>query len=321
MNTKRELAAGLTVAALVATLAGTSAFAESRPQNETRRRSGGQITVRGDRADRGTTVRRSDESRTERRRSDESRERSAGRIERRSGEQRQDAQVRGERREAAAPRATRERGVTQREAPRRDAVRREGVRRDEVRGTDRRSTDARGNSQWRGDSRSNSSRGGSYNRNRSSEHQRYGNRQPYRAHGRVSRVSPYRGGYHVWVAGARYPFFVPHRYYNRNRFRIGIVIGLGGYYNPLGYYDYYDDRYYDRGSYNTRSTRGEMSGTVESVDYRRYTFVMRNDATGSFVTIHSRDRNVDVRPGDYVEVRGNWRRTGLFEAYDVDLLD
>jgi hypothetical protein len=294
------LAAGLTVATLVATLAGSSAFAESRPQTETRPRSEGEITVRGDRDDRGTTSRRGDESRTERR-GDE------GRVGRRAeDQQRADAQDRDERGE--------------------------DVRGNDRRRDDDRSRENRGNEQWRDQSRREANRGGSYDRNRSGDRRRssdrnhaYRNREPYRAHGRVSRVVPYRGGYHVWIGGAPYPFFVPSRHYNRNRFRIGVVIGLGGYYNPLGYYDYYDDRYSDDRyygrSYRSGSTRAEMSGTVESVDYRRYTFVMRNDATGSFVTIHSRDRNVDIRPGDYVEVRGNWRRSGLFEAYDVDLLD
>lgn len=196
--------------------------------------------------------------------------------------------------------------------------RREEVRRDD-RDHDRRDRESdRSDRHWRDGSRHESNRG-RYDRGR------YGAREPYHARGRVSRVSPYRGGYHVWIGGARYPFFVPSRYYDRNRFRIGVVIGLGGYYNPLGYYDYYDDRDHDRydryGRYDRGSTRAEMSGTVESVDDRRYTFVMRNDATGNFITIHSRDRNVDLRPGDYVEVRGNWRRTGLFEAYDVDLID
>ncbi|HEX2123677.1 MAG TPA: hypothetical protein VHL59_18755, partial [Thermoanaerobaculia bacterium] len=177
--------------------------------------------------------------------------------------------------------------------------------------------DSRSRGEWRDSSRSRSDRGRSFDRNRSHDRGRsHGHRERYHARGRVSHVRPYRGGYHVWIGGAPYPFFIPSAHYHRHRFRIGVVIGLGGYYNPLGYYDYYDQPY----SYST-SARGEMSGTVESVDYRRSTFVMRNDATGSFVTIHSRDRNVDVRPGDYVEVRGNWRRSGLFEAYDVDLLD
>jgi hypothetical protein len=190
-------------------------------------------------------------------------------------------------------------------------------RRTDVRRDDSRRGDSRSRGEWRDGSRSRNDRGRSYDRNRSHDRGRsHGHRERYHARGRVSRVSPFRGGYHIWIGGAPYPFFIPSAHYHRHRFRIGVVIGLGGYYNPLGYYDYYDQPY----SYST-SARGEMSGTVESVDYRRSTFILRNDATGSFVTIHSRDRNIDVRPGDYVEVRGNWRRSGLFEAYDVDLLD
>jgi hypothetical protein len=94
-----------------------------------------------------------------------------------------------------------------------------------------------------------------------------------------------------------------------------VAIRLGGYYNPLGYYDYYDGRYDGRGY-----SHGVLRGWVESVDYRRDTFVMRNEATGSFVTVLMR-RGRDVRPGDYVEVTGDWARSGLFDARYVDLLD
>lgn len=90
---------------------------------------------------------------------------------------------------------------------------------------------------------------------------------------------------------------------------------MGGFYNPGGYYEYYDG-YYDRGY-----SAGILRGVVESVDYRRDTFVIRNEATGSFVTIELRDRRQDVREGDYVELRGDWSRSGVFRAVDVDLLD
>ena len=104
-------------------------------------------------------------------------------------------------------------------------------------------------------------------------------------------------------------------HWRADRFRIGVSINLGGYYNPGGYYDYYDG--YDRGY-----SRGDLRGTVESVDYRRDTFVVRNDATGSFVTVAMRDRGRnDVRQGDYVELSGDWTRSGIFQAYDVDILD
>jgi hypothetical protein len=163
----------------------------------------------------------------------------------------------------------------------------------------------RGTDSRRGDNSSN----GSYRRGDE-------NRQPYHARGRVSRVAPYGSGYRVWVGGAPYPFFIPSAYYNRNRFRVGVTLNIGGYYNPRGYYDYYDG-YRDGRGYSD----GVLRGTVESVDYRRDTFVIRNDATGSFVTVVVRDRRDNVRPGDYVEISGDWTRSGVFQAYDVDRLD
>lgn len=154
-------------------------------------------------------------------------------------------------------------------------------------------------STWRGsrDSRS---------RSRSSGGWSHGNRQPYYAHGRVSRAYRHGHGYHVWIHGVHYPFFIPSAYYHHNRFRVGLFIRLGGYYNNAGYYDYYGG-----------ASAGTLYGVVESVDYRRGTFVLRNDATGSFVTVVMTGRSVDVRPGDSVELSGDWTRSGLFQAYDV----
>ncbi|MEO8034411.1 MAG: hypothetical protein ABI837_08250 [Acidobacteriota bacterium] len=169
-----------------------------------------------------------------------------------------------------------------------------------------RSNDSRHDGNWRGgDNRSYGHGGGSYR-----------NRQRYSYSGRISNIAHYGSGYRIWLGGAPYPFFVSDSYYRRNRFRIGVSIALGGYYNPLGYYDY-DDGYYDGGAYST----GALRGVVESVDFRRDTFVIRNEATGSYVTVASRSRRDDyVRPGDYVEIAGNWTRSGFFEAYDVSLL-
>lgn len=134
--------------------------------------------------------------------------------------------------------------------------------------------------------------------------------EPYHARGRVSRIDRHGGGYHVWIMGAHYPFFVPDRYYHHDRFRVGLTLSLGGYYNRGGYYDYYDG-----------SSSGAIRGVVESVDYRRDSFVVRNEATGSFVTVIARDRGLDVRPGDYVEISGEWTRAGAFQAWNVDFLD
>lgn len=145
-----------------------------------------------------------------------------------------------------------------------------------------------------------------------------GHGQPYYAHGRISSIAPHGGGYRVWVAGSHYPFFIPRSHYHHDRFHVGLVVRLGGYYNRGGYYDYYDGYGYD--SYAGVS-RGQLRGIVESVDYRRGTFVVQNEATGSFVTVASRDRRGDVRAGDYVELDGDWTRSGVFEAFRIDFLD
>jgi hypothetical protein len=184
---------------------------------------------------------------------------------------------------------------------------------DNNRGDNNRGNNDRGrDSNWRGGSSRGDSR--SYGR---SDRGRSSNHQPYYGSGRVSRVHPYNGGYRVYIVGSPYPFFIPSAYWRYDRFRVGLSIRLGGYYNPLGYYDYYDG-YADNREYS----EGSLRGVVESVDYRRDTFVVRNDATGSFVTVVMRDRRDDnVRAGDYVELYGDWSRSGVFEAVDVDLLD
>lgn len=170
---------------------------------------------------------------------------------------------------------------------------------------DDRRSDGRNDRNW---DRGRSQRNDSYRRHESrSQH-----RQPHYAHGRVSRVHRHGDGYRVWVHGAHYPFYVPARYYHRDRFRIGLMIRIGGWYNDRGYYDYYDGR---------RSS-AEIYGVVESVDYRRNTFVVSNEATGNFVTVVARGREADrLRAGDYVELDGQWTRSGYFEARDVDIID
>jgi hypothetical protein len=163
--------------------------------------------------------------------------------------------------------------------------------------------------------RNNDYRGGSWNNNRSHDY-RGGSRQPYFAHGRVSRYERYGGGYRVWLGGVAFPFFIPEaRFRLFPRFSVGLDIRLGGYYNPGGYYDYYDGAGY---------TSGGVRGVVESVDLRRGRLIVHDDVSNAFVTVEMRDygRQLDdVRLGDFVELSGDWTRTGVFVAYRVDSLD
>ena len=307
----KQLASRIAAVLAVITLAGTSTFAESRPSNGTRSRDAGGGIVRRGGASTGAVARRGNNSAnrsSERRATSERRTSSSERratIDRRPA--RGSAQDRGQaRRSDRSPAGT-------------TSIDRN---RNQTRNNDRNRTRTgnyesyRGRSHW---SRNGSNDYGRYSRGRGHS---YGNRQPYYHRGRVSRVLRHGGGYRVWIGGAPYPFFIPSSYYHRNRFRVGLLIGLGGFYNSLGYYDYYGGyndsyRYRDHRGYSS----GVLRGVVESVDYRRDTFVVRNDETGSFVTVVMRDRRRDVRPGDYVELSGDWTRTGVFQAYDVDLLD
>lgn len=312
MSRKKNLiATSLAVAAMI----GTSAFAESRPSNETRRRGDAGSVVRRERS---AEAPRSHESRN----SDRAGEgRTSERVDRNRGGralERGDAAPRGrtyERSDRARDGRSTGRTPDSRTYDRNDRNR-SGRTDDRTwsgsqnRGNDsyRRGDSHRGNDSYRNDGRY------------ESQHRSYGNRQHYYHHGRISKYHRYGNGYRVWVLGAPYPFYVPLSHWHRDRFRIGLTIGIGGYYNPGGYYDYYDgyDRY-DRYSRYDRS-RGELRGVVESIDYRANSFVVRNDSTGSFVTVYSRDWGAKVRPGDFVEMYGDWRG-GVFTAYDVAFID
>lgn len=154
--------------------------------------------------------------------------------------------------------------------------------------------------------------------------------RPHYASGHVSRFDRYRGGYRVWIDGGRYPFFVPRAFYRPSRFRVGVYVGLGGYYNPRGYFDYYcydcygpsyRMRDYDRGGNDLKFVSATVRGTIRSVDLEDGQFVIHAEGNDSDVTVRMRghDRGFgDLKAGDYVEISGDWTRAGYFDAYAVD---
>ncbi|HKO55535.1 MAG TPA: hypothetical protein VJ276_06615 [Thermoanaerobaculia bacterium] len=304
MKRPSKLASILTGAVAVAALAGASAFAEDRPANET-----GRERTRIERNRDASAS--SDRSRVERRSS-------ASNDERRSQQQPQSYDRRSESRDTRN---------YDRRNDNRDSRNRDGS-------YDRRDAsssgryDNRNNNRYdnnRNDSRyDNRNHNGYDNRNRSygrydnrGSYNRYDRSRPQYYRGRVSRYERYGSGFRVWIVGAPFPFFIPEVRFRAFPFRIGVDIRLGGYYNPGGYYDYYDVG--PIGAYSS----GELRGVVESVDYRRGTFVIHDDISGDFVTavMRSRDRLMDdLRPGDYVELSGAWTR-GVFEAYRVAGID
>jgi hypothetical protein len=169
---------------------------------------------------------------------------------------------------------------------------------------------------------------GNYRSNRPSFDSR-GRRDTF-IHGRVSRFLHERGGYRVWLDGGLYPIWIPEaRISLFPNLRVGLSLGFGGYYDPSGYldaYDYYDGGYGGGyagiGTYagaGTAYSSGLLRGTVESVDYRNRTLVLRDDVTGNFVTTLIRDRRLEsLRPGDYAEISGDWSRNGVFEGLRLE---
>jgi len=321
VNKNNKLASQLAVGLALATLVGTSAFAESRHSDETRSR-----IHRGDRPA-ARAEGRSSEQQPQRAARDAGESRSWNRSGERSDRNRSDAGSRSDARTWDRSRNdSRDRdGNRNGSRDNRSYDRNRNDRRDSTRNDNRndRTWDHRNDNRYdhrndnrydrRNDRRNDNRydhRGGSYDRGH----------QPYYTHGRVSRLERYHGGYRVWIGGGRYPFFVPEVRFRLFPIRVGLDIRIGGYYNPLGYYDYYEAGPYTGQVY----TSGALRGIVESVDYRRGTLVLRDDLSGSFVTVllTRGDRLMDdLRRGDYVDLTGAWTRSGVFEAYRVAGLD
>ncbi len=345
MQNGKSLSLQIAGAVALATLFGTSAFAESRHQQGTSRGSSGRV------------------------------ERSASRPSGSSNQTHQRSVTQTERR--SVDRGSWNRNDTQR-STQREVTPRNDVQRSDTRNSDTRNSDTRNsNGNWRGngnngqryDSRNNNQRYDSRNNNQRNGNQRNGNqryesrnngqrgpsndrfrsvegwhggsRAPYRAHervssyGRVDRYERSRNGYRVWIGGGLFPIFIPFEHWRLHPLRVGINIRFGGYWDPLGYWSVYDyapyDGYYNGGYnggyygnvYSSGYTSGSIRGVVESIDYRRGTLVLNDDISRQFVTVTMpRDRSMDdVREGDYVEFSGDWTRGGIFNAYRLDRLD
>jgi len=292
MNSRKNLAAKVAGAIAIAALVGTSAFAETRHSDATER----------------------DHSRSER----------SSRHDRSSN----DTQHQRDTTTTTAPQTfqrseTRNGGTWNRTETRNDTWNRNESRnngswnRNETR-NDNRSFDRSQAESFRNNNRS-YDRSQSYRSNRPS-FDSSGRRSDF-VSGRINRYVHERGGYRIWVDGGRFPVWIPEaRIGLFPRLRVGLSIRIGGYYDPLGYleaYDYYNDGYYG-GGYGAYSS-GLLRGVVETVDYRSGTLVVRDDVSGSFVTTLIRDRRLEtLRPGDYVEVAGDWTRSGLFEGLRLE---
>lgn len=320
MQSSKKLSLSIAGAAALTMIFGTSAFAESRHISGTSRGSGGHVS--------GGNISRS----------------SSGAVNR-------------DRSFTPSARSTSERSSSTWRGDRGTRVERD-VTRDVTRETTRvesRSSDWRGNrNSGRVESRGNARVEGSRSSGRVIENDARWSRfrgsnawtgrgtpyrgQSYYGYGRVNRYERCHGGYRVWIGGGLYPIFVPFSYWARFPLHIGLSIRFGGFWDPFGYWsiaDYapYDEGFYDgyragvyadgggynRG-YNDGYTRGSIRGVIESIDLYRGSMVVNDDISRQFVTVRvPRDRRLDfARPGDYIELSGDWTRDGVFDAYRVE---
>jgi hypothetical protein len=160
----------------------------------------------------------------------------------------------------------------------------------------------------------------------------FGDGHRFFGRGRIERVVPYHGGYRVWLGGWGYPFFVPYRFYDPFRFRIGLFVGFPAYWDPYGYYSvygsywdpYYSDGYYRGGGYYGDYDRiSSVGGTVQSVDLNTGVVTIEDNRTRRIISalLPPRDNRVDeIRPGDYIVLSGDWVRGRRYD-FDADRLD
>jgi len=161
--------------------------------------------------------------------------------------------------------------------------------------------------------------------------------------GRISRIVPFRGGYNVFLGGWGYPFFVPYRFWDPFRFRLGLFVGFNAFYDPLGYYSVYDPYYYpypppavvvqqpaygdgpyyDGGGSQYEYGSSVVRGTVQNADISRDTMWVNDETSHKVVTVlMPPDRALNnVRAGDYVEVSGDWKSDGVFDGHALQRYD
>jgi hypothetical protein len=159
-------------------------------------------------------------------------------------------------------------------------------------------------------------------------HNSYRENQRLSASGKVTSFSRENGGYRVQLDNGRDWYWVPDaRMSNRGTdLRVGLTLSFGGIYRggriEVDAVTWPDNRGYgnDRGNRNDT-----IRGTVERVDLRAGTLLLRDSSSRRTIAVDMRDTRrssrVDLRDlhrGDVVTISGDWRRNGHFEADRID---
>jgi hypothetical protein len=170
---------------------------------------------------------------------------------------------------------------------------------------------------------------GDRNRNNNDNDQRdsrqYRDNNQYRENQRIntsSHISAFsheRDGYRIRLEGNDRSFWVPQSSFgSRARdLRVGVSLGLGGVFRGGSIYvdavSWPTDGYGYNG-YNDGYNRGFVRGVIERVDRRDGTLLVREERSGRIITADTHSDLRGLRRGEFVELRGQWIRGGVFEV-------
>ena len=139
--------------------------------------------------------------------------------------------------------------------------------------------------------------------------------------GKVSSFSREQDGYRVQLDRGQ-SYWVPRSSFgNRERdLRAGVSISLGGIFR--GGSISFDAVSYPGAVAGYAYGNGYVNGVIASIDYRGNTLVVRDQATGRLITAEmtagGRSNVRNLRPGDYVQMSGQWIGGGVFDVAQIN---
>ncbi|HXA20563.1 MAG TPA: hypothetical protein VN380_26525 [Thermoanaerobaculia bacterium] len=139
--------------------------------------------------------------------------------------------------------------------------------------------------------------------------------------GRVNSFSRERDGYRVQLDRGQ-SYWVPRSSFgNRDRdLRAGVSINLGGVFR--GGSIAFDAVSYPGAVAGYVDGNGYVNGVIARIDYRDNTLVVRDQASGRLITAEmtadGRSNVRNLRPGDYVQMTGQWIGGGVFDVAQIN---
>lgn len=182
-------------------------------------------------------------------------------------------------------------------------------------------------SRWDGNRSNNNDRGRQTadTRNGDNRQANNGSRENQRVtmSGKVSSFNRERDGYRVQLDRGQ-SYYVPRATFgNRERdLRAGVSISLGGVFR--GGSIAFDAVSYPAAvaGYGSGYNNGYITGVIDRIDYRDNTLVVRDQASGSLITAEmtagGRSNVRNLRPGDYVQMSGQWIGGGVFDVVSIN---